>query len=516
MFSKIVILVTLWKIACPDVIPVLDTFIMTGPDVMKDKVSTLYSGNYALTYFHEEKDNVSFYQAQSLCTVWRQGARLVVIEEKYVNEAVGDLLAFWAFPAAWIGGTDIHHDGYWTWIDGTPIDVNYTNWKHDEPNGGIDENCLAINHYGTPHLPPMTWFDAPCDEKKGYICQIDMRKALTSDFTASVIFSDELPSEGNRTMSYWDAVKSCQSEGRLVEIDHVRIFEAIRRKSKRSDSTVYWIGGKNSFSNSSNKCLGLGYNGWDEYDCNSSLHYVCESILPHELKIENERPIIAVTGNLRIKCSASGYPTPEVRWGRYERIIEENTDHSLHQILENGASTLVLNNAVLDDTGRYRCHATNYFNGTEHTVKGFLDLSVLPYGVYPSTIPTLHPDQNHQHFSSLKQYQDESPSFTTPSISSTPSSSDLKSENTSHISIGTSKTKSLKTTSTDCQTNMFLLVLCIILGVLWLILLGYVIYKLLIVRKAIKNNNTGQERHAVYTVENGRHELKQTENEERL
>ncbi|XP_031593843.2 ladderlectin-like [Oreochromis aureus] len=47
----------------------------------------------------------------------------------------------------WIGGSDGQKEGYWFWIDGTPL--KYTNWCQKEPNNmGGNEQCMEMNFSG--------------------------------------------------------------------------------------------------------------------------------------------------------------------------------------------------------------------------------------------------------------------------------------------------------------------------------------------------------------------------------
>ncbi|XP_013889808.1 galactose-specific lectin nattectin [Austrofundulus limnaeus] len=48
----------------------------------------------------------------------------------------------------WVGGTNLHDHGEWSWVDGTPF--TFTNWGPGEPNNaGGNEHCMDINLRGT-------------------------------------------------------------------------------------------------------------------------------------------------------------------------------------------------------------------------------------------------------------------------------------------------------------------------------------------------------------------------------
>ncbi|XP_013873418.1 galactose-specific lectin nattectin [Austrofundulus limnaeus] len=64
----------------------------------------------------------------------------------------------------WVGGTNLHNEAYWTWIDGTPFD--FTDWGPGEPNNaGGNERCMDINLRGQDYVN-----DENCDTKNPFIC----------------------------------------------------------------------------------------------------------------------------------------------------------------------------------------------------------------------------------------------------------------------------------------------------------------------------------------------------------
>jgi hypothetical protein len=85
---------------------------------------------------------------------------------------------------AWIGASDAANDSEWVWVDdGTPfwngtgatgraVNRAYENWNSDEPNGGINTNCmrLVIRTSGAPNGSP-AWADLECGDSLASVCE---------------------------------------------------------------------------------------------------------------------------------------------------------------------------------------------------------------------------------------------------------------------------------------------------------------------------------------------------------
>nr|XP_039268347.1 hemicentin-1-like isoform X2 [Styela clava] len=130
-----------------------------------------------------------------------------------------------------------------------------------------------------------------------------------------------------------------------------------------------------------NRCLTTSYIGWENDDCEESKHkYLCESIRPHSLRMSSQNIIIFEARNTKIECTADGFPLPDVAWHKDNQRITDETEARIHQSAESAKSTLLINNARLEDAGTYRCYAINYANGTKGWTEGFAKLKVLPLG----------------------------------------------------------------------------------------------------------------------------------------
>uniref|UniRef100_A0A665WWE2 C-type lectin domain-containing protein n=1 Tax=Echeneis naucrates TaxID=173247 RepID=A0A665WWE2_ECHNA len=79
-------------------------------------------------------------------------------EEQVENTAAGPSSHFW------IGLTDSKNEGDWLWVDGSPLDRNWTfwrsgepdNWKEKDPDG---EDCVAMGETGKIIE---SWTDGSC------------------------------------------------------------------------------------------------------------------------------------------------------------------------------------------------------------------------------------------------------------------------------------------------------------------------------------------------------------------
>ena len=68
--------------------------------------------------------------------------------------------------ALWIGANDLMTEGKWTWISDHST-LAYSYWRKGEPNnnGGV-EDCGQLYKQHS-----LTWNDAICSERHGYICE---------------------------------------------------------------------------------------------------------------------------------------------------------------------------------------------------------------------------------------------------------------------------------------------------------------------------------------------------------
>ena len=109
---------------------------------------------------------MNWVEAKEHCRELNPEAHLVFVKSEEEN-------LFWFYiqgsddGAFWLGGTDSHEEGIWTWNDGTPF--TYKDWFSNQPDGGLTQNCIAAHsdYY-------FSWLDYECAEQLYFICEIDL------------------------------------------------------------------------------------------------------------------------------------------------------------------------------------------------------------------------------------------------------------------------------------------------------------------------------------------------------
>ena len=98
------------------------------------------------------------------------GSRLTSITSAAESKTIQQFISkpYFAHDSFWIGLHDKDKEGHFEWSDGQK--VTFTNWGYGEPNGGIKENCAEITK-----KVPRVWNDAPCGNKKAFICEKMLR-----------------------------------------------------------------------------------------------------------------------------------------------------------------------------------------------------------------------------------------------------------------------------------------------------------------------------------------------------
>ncbi|XP_042357379.1 CD209 antigen-like protein 2 [Plectropomus leopardus] len=109
----------------------------------------------------------------------RRGADLAVIDSleeqinlfEYLPKLDKSIRPWWSKPGGiWFGLSDIHTERTWVWINNVTLhDGGY--WIQGEPNnyGQAGEDCAAIMNINNPRE---TWFDANCQGKKQWLCEM--------------------------------------------------------------------------------------------------------------------------------------------------------------------------------------------------------------------------------------------------------------------------------------------------------------------------------------------------------
>nr|XP_015217385.1 PREDICTED: macrophage mannose receptor 1-like [Lepisosteus oculatus] len=242
-----------------------------------------------------------------------QKGDLAVISDQYENDFVASYLLDIEM-SVWIGFSDLHHEGKFTWCDGSQ--VTYTNWAGGEPNnnGEKGEHCTMMNHNS---LVTGHWVDSECHLHGGFVCY--MRKSSSipeppapmnpcpAGYTKWRNNCYKLVAEPK---SWGMAQAACEAEqGNLASIDQsydqAFVAGAVLRGrgdawiglSRQGNSTYTWTDGWPVFfthwgpgeptNHEGDGCVTMSgsyffHGRWNDTDCNIAQPYIC--------KISSEKP----------------------------------------------------------------------------------------------------------------------------------------------------------------------------------------------------------------------------------
>jgi hypothetical protein len=127
--------------------------------------------------------SMTWYEAKAYCE--SLGGYLATITTAAEQKFIENLISRGGQNQYWLGGTDEKSEGNWEWITGEPW--IYSNWDSPEPNGGRNENYLAIFRLDEPHKSNKQYFwnDLANDPHNtaypfydlkylGFVCEWDM------------------------------------------------------------------------------------------------------------------------------------------------------------------------------------------------------------------------------------------------------------------------------------------------------------------------------------------------------
>ncbi|XP_073822447.1 uncharacterized protein isoform X2 [Musca autumnalis] len=112
------------------------------------------------TFYIETSAKFTWYEALSDCV--RLKMTLVAIYSPEKSQKLANL-GYVDSVRVWIGGHDLTNGRQFQWISNSHI-FDYTNWNKGEPNNR-NEHCVEMFY------PSMLWNDAPCDHRRGFICE---------------------------------------------------------------------------------------------------------------------------------------------------------------------------------------------------------------------------------------------------------------------------------------------------------------------------------------------------------
>uniref|UniRef100_A0A8C3XBH0 Mannose receptor C-type 1 n=1 Tax=Cyanoderma ruficeps TaxID=181631 RepID=A0A8C3XBH0_9PASS len=229
--------------------------------------------------------NLTWHAARDVC--FSLGGNLAAIPNEQVQAFLFYHLKY-ATTNVWIGMNDINRESTFLWTDGST--VSYTNWAT-----GTD--CVFIMKSDGK------WRDDSCDNKRGYVCQIDSFPSqpevpTTNPASGFTRYGDSSYSVISSEMQWEEARRNCQDKsGELASITDAYIHSFLWIQMLKCGKPV-WIGlnsnmtgGYHKWTNNwktmytkwaagepkeNNACVYLDLDGtWKTASCNESYFAVC-------------------------------------------------------------------------------------------------------------------------------------------------------------------------------------------------------------------------------------------------
>lgn len=101
-------------------------------------------------------------------TCEEEGGHLAIINSVAESKAIANVFQKSGYPGNWvyIGMHDLYEEGEFVTIHGQSIaEAGFTGWGINEPNGGVTENCGAVDKNGAI-------VDIQCDINIGFVCEL--------------------------------------------------------------------------------------------------------------------------------------------------------------------------------------------------------------------------------------------------------------------------------------------------------------------------------------------------------
>ncbi|CAH1244087.1 COL6A5 [Branchiostoma lanceolatum] len=126
-----------------------------------------YWGEDGICYKMFHSSPVDFNKAAETCRLDVRGGTLAMPRDAASNRALMSMARDLAeADIYWIGLHDRHREGYYEWIDGTPLG-SFTLWGDGQPDNYKDEDCVEYIVDNQDH-----WNDLPCGRHLCFICQV--------------------------------------------------------------------------------------------------------------------------------------------------------------------------------------------------------------------------------------------------------------------------------------------------------------------------------------------------------
>ncbi|XP_050699284.1 CD209 antigen-like [Eriocheir sinensis] len=114
----------------------------------------------------------NWFGARDYCKSLEQGGSLAIVDDCSLMRPLWNHILFtYGKSSHWLGASDMHHEGSWTWVDGSPVAMGMPFWSFNEPNNDGQEHCLEFWSAGNGYFN-----DGQCSRVESFICQAPRSK----------------------------------------------------------------------------------------------------------------------------------------------------------------------------------------------------------------------------------------------------------------------------------------------------------------------------------------------------
>ncbi|XP_038077127.1 macrophage mannose receptor 1-like [Patiria miniata] len=123
-----------------------------------------------------QEDDQTFADAEAKCKTLNSEATLAIVKDYRTQAQIVSFMSLDNTQDVYIGLKATPANPFYTWSDGTALDVSFTRWGVGQPDGYAfltnTEYCVVLDN--SNEKQPGYWYDVPCTEQHRYICSRKM------------------------------------------------------------------------------------------------------------------------------------------------------------------------------------------------------------------------------------------------------------------------------------------------------------------------------------------------------